>query len=125
MKYQHLFFDLDHTLWDFNQNARLTLLELFHEFNLEKAGVNNFDLFIESYLRHNEILWEKYRNGNMKADELRWKRMWNTLSEFAVADEQLARELGKRFLELLPTRKVLFADAVDTLDYLKNKGYCL
>ena len=125
MKYQHLFFDLDHTLWDFNENARLTLLELYHEFSLEETGVDNFHRFLESYLQHNDLLWEKYRNGNMKADELRWKRMWNTLIDFGVADEQLARNLGRRFLELLPTRKVLFPDAVDTLQYLKNKGYRL
>ena len=25
MKYRHLFFDLDHTLWDFDANARATL----------------------------------------------------------------------------------------------------
>ncbi len=125
MKYRHLFFDLDHTLWDFNENARLTLLELYHELKLEKAGVSNFEHFIKVYLEHNEQLWEKYRNGMMKAEELRWKRMWNTLNEFGVTDENLARRLGARFLELLPTRKILFADAVETLKYLKNKGYQL
>jgi putative hydrolase of the HAD superfamily len=125
MKYRHLFFDLDHTLWDFNENARLTLHELYHELSLEKAGVNNFEHFLKVYLAHNEQLWEKYRNGMMKAEELRWRRMWNTLSDFGIHDENLARQLGLRFLELLPTRKMLFADAVETLQYLKDKGYQL
>ena len=61
----------------------------------------------------------------MKAEELRWRRMWNTLSDFGIHDENLARQLGLRFLELLPTRKMLFADAVETLQYLKDKGYQL
>lgn len=125
MKYRHLFFDLDHTLWDFNENARLTLHELYHELSLEKAGINNFEQFLNVYLAHNEQLWEKYRNGMMKAEELRWRRMWNTLSDFGVYNEQLARQLGARFLEQLPTRKMLFPDAVDTLQYLKEKGYQL
>ena len=125
MKYRHLFFDLDHTLWDFNENARLTLHELFYELELEKAGVRNFEHFLKVYLEHNEQLWEKYRNGNIRAEELRWKRMWNTLSDFRITDENLARQLGNRFLELLPTRNILFADAVDTLQYLKDKGYQL
>jgi len=125
MKYRHLFFDLDHTLWDFNANARLTLQELYHELKLEKAGVKDFEQFIGIYLENNEILWEKYRNGEIKSEELRWRRMWNTLAEFGVADEELARKMGQRFLELLPTRKVLFPDAVDTLQYLKDKGYQL
>jgi putative hydrolase of the HAD superfamily len=125
MKYRHLFFDLDHTLWDFNENARLTLSELYGELELEKAGVNNFENFLKVYLGHNEQLWDKYRNGLLKAEELRWKRMWNTLSDFGIQNEDLARRLGHRFLELLPTRKILFADAVETLQFLKNKGYGL
>jgi putative hydrolase of the HAD superfamily len=125
MKYRHLFFDLDHTLWDFNENARLTLSELYDELELKNAGVSNFEQFLSVYLEHNEQLWEKYRNGILKAEELRWKRMWNTLVDFGVYDEKIARRLGNRFLELLPTRKILFPDAVDTLQYLKDKGYQL
>ncbi|MBL7697238.1 MAG: YjjG family noncanonical pyrimidine nucleotidase [Chitinophagaceae bacterium] len=125
MKYRHLFFDLDHTLWDFNENARITLSELHLELELEKAGVSNFEQFLKVYLSHNEQLWEKYRSGMMKAEELRWRRMWNTLSDFGVYDETLARRLGNRFLELLPTRKALFPGTVETLQYLKDKGYQL
>jgi putative hydrolase of the HAD superfamily len=125
MKYRHLFFDLDHTLWDFNENARLTLSELYDELELEKAGIENFENFLNVYLAHNEQLWEKYRNGILKAEELRWKRMWNTLTDFGIKNEGLARRLGHRFLELLPTRKILFAGAVETLQYLQDKGYQL
>ena len=63
MKYRHLFFDLDHTLWDFNENARLTLSDLYINLELEKAGVTNFEQFLKVYLEHNEQLWEKYRKG--------------------------------------------------------------
>jgi putative hydrolase of the HAD superfamily len=125
MKYRHLFFDLDHTLWDFNENARLTLHELYHELALKNAGIDNFEQFLKVYLDHNEQLWEKYRNGMLKAEELRWRRMWNTLSDFGVVDEPLARNLGYRFLELLPTRNILFPDAVETLQYLTDRGYYL
>jgi putative hydrolase of the HAD superfamily len=125
MKYRHLFFDLDHTLWDFNANARLTLDELFHELSLADAGVHDFEEFLKIYLLNNEQLWERYRNGNIRAEELRWRRMWNTLVEFKISDEELAKKMGQRFLELLPTRKILFPDAVDTLQYLKDRGYQL
>lgn len=125
MKYRHLFFDLDHTLWDFNENARITLSELHIELELEKAGVSNFEQFLKVYLGHNEQLWEKYRSGMLKAEELRWKRMWNTLTDFGVYNENLARRLGSRFLELLPTRNTLFPHTVETLQYLTNKGYQL
>jgi putative hydrolase of the HAD superfamily len=125
MKYRHLFFDLDHTLWDFDTNAKLTLTQLYHDLELEKAGVHDFGLFLSSYLLHNERLWEKYRNGDIKADELRWKRMWHSLMEFRIGDEKLAKQLGLKFLELLPMRNTLFPGTVETLSYLQQKGYQL
>lgn len=125
MKYRHLFFDLDHTLWDFDANARLTLEELYHSLSLTSYGVNDFELFHKKYLFHNEKLWERYRKGYIKVDELRWKRMWHTLLEFKIGDEQLARELGDKFLDLLPMRNLLFPYTAEILQYLTGKGYKL
>lgn len=125
MKYKHLFFDLDHTLWDFEANSRQTLEELYQSMNLEAIGVNDFNLFHKNYLIHNDKLWDRYRKGFVKVDELRWKRMWLTLLDFKIADEPLAREMGNIFLDLLPTRKILFPDAIEILNYLVEKKYNL
>ena len=125
MKYKHLFFDLDHTLWDFDSNSRHTLQELHTCFNLHDRGISDFDSFHKNYLAHNEKLWERYRNGYIKVEELRWKRMWHTLIDFRIGDEQLARSMGTRFLEQLPTRNILFPDTIEVLDYLSDKGYHL
>ncbi|PWT73871.1 MAG: noncanonical pyrimidine nucleotidase, YjjG family [Bacteroidetes bacterium] len=124
-RYRHLFFDLDHTLWDFDANSRETLLELYEKMELKEQGVYDFDLFHKSYLLNNEKLWDRYRKGFMKVDELRWKRMWLTLLDFKIGDEALARKMGDLFLDLLPTRKILFPYAKEILDYLQNKGYQL
>ena len=123
MKYRHLFFDLDHTLWDFEANARVTLLELYNTLQLEKRGINDFDLFHKNYLVHNEKLWERYRNGYIRQDELRVKRMWLALLDFKIADEILAKEMSIHFLDLLPTRTILFPYAFEILEYLTNKKY--
>jgi putative hydrolase of the HAD superfamily len=120
-----LFFDLDHTLWDFEANSRQTLLELYTGMDLEARGIKDFDAFHMNYLQHNEKLWERYRNGYIKVDELRWKRMWLTLLDFKIADEALSREMGVQFLDLLPTRKILFPYAKEILAYLANKNYRL
>lgn len=125
MKYRHLFFDLDHTLWDFDTNSRLTLAELYDTLELKAKGVHDFDLFHKNYLAHNDKLWDRYRKGFIKVDELRWKRMWLTLLDFKIGDEPFARAMGQRFLDLLPTRKALFPYTVEILEYLKNKGYQL
>lgn len=125
MKYRHLFFDLDHTLWDFDANARETLEQLHRDLKLVERGVYDFDLFYHNYLGHNERLWERYRKGQIRQDELRLKRMMLTLLDFKVADEALTREMSDIFLQLLPTRTRLFPHTIEILDYLTGKGYGL
>lgn len=125
MKYKHLFFDLDHTLWDFDANARTVLKELHDQLKLTERGVHDFDLFHTSYLQHNEKLWARYRKGYIKQEELRLKRMWLTLLDFKIADEALAKEMGDLFLDMLPTRTILFPHTVEVLQYLTDKGYGL
>lgn len=125
MKYKHIFFDLDHTLWDFDANARTTLEQLHLDLNLGGRGVHDFELFHKNYLAHNEKLWARYRKGYIKQEELRMKRMWLTLLDFRIADEALTKEMSDRFLSLLPTRTILFPHTMEVLDYLKSKEYHL
>jgi putative hydrolase of the HAD superfamily len=124
-KYQHLFFDLDHTLWDFDTNARASLEELYLEFNLVSRSIPDFEAFYENYLHHNKILWERYQQGFIKADELKWRRMWRTLLEFKIGDEALAKEMSIRFLDLLPQKRQLFPYTREILQYLRDKDYVL
>ena len=121
--YKHLFFDLDHTLWDFDANARESLLELYAHFGLEDRINTPFEAFYPSYLHHNEVLWDRYHKGLISSEELKWKRMWRTMLDFKVADEPLARELSAKFLEILPPRKRLFPYTLEILHYLKGKRY--
>ena len=125
MKYKHLFFDLDHTLWDFDANARITLEQLHLDMNLPEKGIHDFDLFYKNYLVHNERLWAEYRNGHIRQDELRLKRMWLCLLDFNISDEELAMQMNELFLQLLPSRTLLFPDTIEVLQYLQEKGYGL
>lgn len=125
LRYQHLFFDLDHTLWDFESNARATLLQLYQEAGLQQLGVDDFDHFYRQYLEHNEKLWDRYRKGFIKQDELRIKRMRLALLDFGIVNEAVAALMNVRFLELLPTRTILFPHTKELLDYLLQKGYYL
>ena len=125
MKYKHLFFDLDHTLWDFDANAKESLTEIYALFSLESKGVVDFNDFYKHYIHHNNILWDRYHKGFISGDELKWKRMWRTLLEFKIADEPLSKEMSEKFMEILPTKKLLFPDTIEVLDYLTNKNYSL
>ena len=85
MAYRHLFFDLDHTLWDFDANAIETLGDLYRDMELAAKGVHHFDDFTSHYLHHNAVLWDRYHNGFISAEDLKWKRMWRTLLEIGRA----------------------------------------
>ncbi|MBO9657605.1 MAG: YjjG family noncanonical pyrimidine nucleotidase [Chitinophagaceae bacterium] len=123
MKYRHLFFDLDHTLWDFDANARVTLESIYEDLQLKTRGVHDFELFYRNYLGHNERLWDRYRRGFIRQDELRVKRMWLSLLDFKIADDALSKAMSVQFLDLLPTRTILFPHAKEVLQYLKEKNY--
>jgi putative hydrolase of the HAD superfamily len=123
MKYKHIFFDLDHTLWDFDANAKDTLQQLHLDLKLADRGIHDFELFYKNYLLHNDKLWTRYRKGFIKQEELRVKRMWLCLLDFKIADDELAREMNDLFLQLLSTRTVLFPHTIEILQYLKHKKY--
>jgi len=121
--YKHLFFDLDHTLWDFDTNAKYSLSEIYGEFDLDKNVTPVFDDFYQKYIYHNEILWDRYQKGFITADELKWRRMWRTLLDFKIGDEELAKKLSSRFLEILPVQKAVFPHTIEILEYLTEKKY--
>ncbi len=125
MAYQHLFFDLDHTLWDFETNSRETLQELFLSYRLHEKVTPNFELFFEKYSYHNKKLWDRYHHGFITQEQLKWKRMWHALLEFKLGDEILSKQLSAAFLEILPTKKKLFPYTVEILNYLAQKEYKL
>ena len=125
MNYRHLFFDLDHTLWDFDANAMETLADVYKDLDLPTAGINDFELFCKHYLHHNAVLWDRYHHGYISADDLKWKRMWRTLLEFKNGSEELAKKMSNYFLEVLPTKQNLFPYTHEILQHLKQKEYKL
>ena len=123
MPYQHLFFDLDHTIWDFEMNSKETLLDLYQKYALENKGITDFDGFYDLYSVHNHRLWDRYTKGFIKQEELRWKRIYLSLLDYKIADEKLSREMSHDYLDILPNKTNLFPYTIEILEYLKAKGY--
>ncbi len=129
MPIEHIIFDLDHTLWDFDSNSFEAKEELFERYNLS-ARFSSFEDFHERYLRHNTELWSKYSAGQITKHDVSTGRFYLPLRECAVSssamdDMQLAEELGKFYLMNTAERKHLMPDALEVLNYLKTKGYAL
>ena len=124
-KYKHIFFDLDHTIWDFETNAREAMELLFNQLDLEKKINVPFSSYHEVYCVHNKEMWRRYELREISREDLKWKRMYKTLLHFKIADEAMSRYMAEAFLEILPTRKNLFPHTIEILDYLKSKNYVL
>ncbi|MBS1623760.1 MAG: YjjG family noncanonical pyrimidine nucleotidase [Bacteroidetes bacterium] len=120
-KYKHIFFDLDHTLWDFEANSRATLSELFEELGLKDRGIPSFETFHETYLPINSQYWARYHHKLMPKEELRVGRFLETLRRFKVDDEALAEQIADLYLRRSPYRTATFPDAMQVLEYLSKK----
>jgi len=118
--YKHIFFDLDRTLWDFDQNMIDALRDVFFDFNLNIV-FPDIQTFINTFTRHNDYLWEKYRLGELKKDILRFKRFDLTLRDYGVNDQILAKEMGDEYIRITPTKTALIPQAREMLEYLSPK----
>ena len=123
MAYKDLFFDLDHTLWDFELNSKETMQELYSNHHIAALGITDFDAFFNIYTAHNHRLWDRYAKGFIKQEELRWKRIYLSLLDFKIANEQLSKDMSLEFLQILPTKKKLFPHTIEILNYLKEMDY--
>jgi putative hydrolase of the HAD superfamily len=122
-QYEHLFFDLDHTLWDFDTNSEATLRDLYAELKLDEKATVDFDQFHKTYQHHNSIYWDRFRKGYINREELRWRRMWRTLVDYKITDEPLSKKMSDRYLDILPTKTNLFPHCMELLNYCSEKKY--
>ena len=119
--YKHIFFDLDHTIWDFDKNAEEALQELYVIYQLESIGLTSCDLFIETYTRNNHQLWADYHVGKITKDHLREARFRQTFLDLNVHPDSIPDGFEDAYVQLCPTKTNLFPHAHETLEYLQSK----
>ncbi len=115
---EHVFFDLDRTLWDFEKSASEAFERMFQDMNLKTRGILSADRFHEIYSVHNNRLWQKYREGKIEKSKLMWYRFYLTLLDFGIDDKALSEKMGRYYLEISPRLVHLFPNAVEILEYL-------
>ena len=120
-KYEQLFFDLDHTLWDFDTNSKLALKQTFEELSVNDQ-IKDFEAFFSYYQEVNHKLWEAYRNKEIRKPDLIKKRFEDTLSHFDVEGIDPV-EMNEQYLELMLLQTKLFPGVIETLQYLKERRY--
>jgi len=122
LKYRHLFFDLDNTLYDFEANSYLALEQVFTELKLIEK-LPSFAEYFKVYDKVNHDLWALYREKKMAKDVLRGKRHKDSLAAFSIIPEISPLEIDDKYLKTMTTQTELFPGTIDMLVHLKNKGY--
>lgn len=122
---RHVFFDLDHTLWDFESNSTDTLHELFEKHQLQKVGMASVEAFISHYQVENDLCWADYRAGRMTREVLRIERFIRALARYDHHDHALAARLADDYVAVSPTKTRLMPGSLEVLDDARTKGYRL
>src|SRR5690606_18695157 len=122
MKKQHLLFDLDRTLWDFEENSKNALTILYHQYNLDNH-TEHFIQFHETYKKINNKLWDKYGQQKITKEELRIKRFTETLEKLGINAPEMAQKISDEYIAISPDQTQLFPNTVTVLTELKNANY--
>lgn len=116
---KHIFFDLDHTLWDFDTNSTITLKELYVQFKLSDRIISE-EAFVREYKRINEYYWGLYRVDRITKTELRTIRFEKTFAHFGFTDHDLTRDIANAYVATCPYKRALMPGCIETLDYLSE-----
>ena len=113
-----IFFDLDHTLWDFDRNSFLALKNVFKKFDVQL----NTELFIVTYEPINEAYWKLYRDEKISKEQLRRWRLIDAFHNFNIQFSlQQIDDMAACYIDELPKNNYLLDGAIAILDYLKEK----
>jgi len=115
---KHIFFDLDHTLWDFDKNSEFTFEKIF--------TINNIDLdmhiFLAYYIPINTNYWKLYRDNEISKDKLKYGRLRDTFNALDLdVSTQTIYKLSDDYVKYLSSYNFLIDGAIPILDYLNSK----
>lgn len=113
-----IFFDLDHTLWDFDANSVLAFDKIFRKYH----PTINTEKFIEIYAPINQACWKLYQVDKITHEELRYTRLRQSfdLMDYTISDEEI-NTISELYIEFMPDNNQLFDGAIEILNYLQPK----
>ncbi len=125
-KYKHIFFDLDHTLWDFEKNSTEVLSQLYDFHNLMDLATFTKEDFCAMFREVNLSLWQSYNKKRLDRTSLRENRFNFVMEALGAKGEQISKKLAEDYLKRCPTMHHVFPFTQEVLHYLKNeRGYAL
>ena len=117
-KFKDVFFDLDHTLWDFDKNSKYTFKKILND---NKINID-LDDFLATYIPINSNYWSLYRENNISKDKLRYGRLIDT---FKALDRDVSTEiiskLSNDYIKHLSSFNFLIDGTISILKYLNGR----
>lgn len=118
MKYKNLFIDLDDTLWDTYHNNKECLEEIYTDYHFSRYYAS-FEAFFDIYWPHNELLWKRYRAGEIDRQTLIVDRFLYVLRPLGIEDTKEVLAVNHDFLRRTTTKTGLVDGAIELLEYLR------
>tara|TARA_B110000046_G_C13002820_1_gene402988 strand:+ start:1759 stop:2448 length:690 start_codon:yes stop_codon:yes gene_type:complete len=113
---KHIFFDLDHTLWDFDKNSALTFEKIFKLNNLDI----DLDSFLKVYVPINLQYWKLYREEKIDKKSLKFARLNDAFKALDLdVSARIVHKLSDDYITHLSTFNHLFPDTIALLEYLQ------
>ena len=113
-----IFFDLDHTLWDFDKNSNLTFIKIFA---LNKLDID-INIFLEAYHPINTNYWDLYRENKVSKEKLRFYRLADTFKKLQIeVGDSMIKKLSFDYIDYLSDFNNLIPGAIEILEYLDTK----
>lgn len=119
--YKHLFFDLDHTLWDFDRNSAESIAELYEQHRLADLGIKSPEAFAETFITVNRRLWRAFDLNELTHAYIREHRFPLVFEALGITDVSCCPELNEGYLHRLPRKAHLTEAARELLDHLHGR----
>jgi len=117
---EHIFFDLDKTLWNHTANIKLALHRLYGIF-IEELQAVPLEEFCNTFISINDVLWQRFSEGKIDGPHLRYLRFKECMQDLGIHNNNLARRLSRKFLEIAPYGKILEEGALDLLFHFNTR----
>jgi putative hydrolase of the HAD superfamily len=119
-KYQHLFFDLDHTLWDFEKNSKQALVELYRNYDWEQTLDLPVEEFLKTYYQKNDEMWALYREHKIDKATLRHRRFAESFSKYGYGHDEKVESFESDYIAMAPLNTTLFPGCIEMLSILEE-----
>ncbi|MEQ9425508.1 MAG: YjjG family noncanonical pyrimidine nucleotidase [Cyclobacteriaceae bacterium] len=120
-RYTHVFFDLDHTIWDYERNSVATLTDLYDRYKLNEQTDQTLQSFIKTFSIVNDELWHGFHLGTISKDEIRERRFHQVFNQMGMNNVEFIPEFSNAYIKECPTKGFVIPGAIELLDYLKGK----